>query len=152
MNTVSPLQVPLVIPANFVELALTHGSVPVMKFVNCVDVLSGGKDTAKISRSLWRQIFTNNPAPNPNTPETWLKAGNDVNISVNVLHEAVVKCETTEIKARLRDSSKDAVGHGAFGLPFFVVKTSQGPITLFGSDRIEQLAYLIGEKYYGPNP
>lgn len=146
------LQVPVAIPSNFVNLAMSRGSIAAMKFVNSVDVISQEKDTGKISRHLWRQIFMNNPAPDPNTPEVWLKAGNEAKLDTNVLHEAIVKAESSEMKARLRAMSQEAFDHGAFGLPYIVVKTSEGPICLFGSDRVEQLAHIIGEKYYGPSP
>ncbi|XP_074604545.1 glutathione S-transferase kappa 1-like [Brevipalpus obovatus] len=144
-------KVPLRMPSNFMNLAQT-GSFSAMMFTTAVDFLSEGKDTAKISRALWGSTFCNDPAPMLDKSETWLKAAASVNLDHGIMTEAIVQSQGGAVKARVKAVTKEAVEKGAFGLPFILVHTSEGMIPLFGCDRIEQLAYLIGEKYYGPHP
>ncbi|KAJ3136990.1 Farnesyl pyrophosphate synthetase [Physocladia obscura] len=44
--------------------------------------------------------------------------------------------------------------HGAFGLPWFIVKRASdgAEMTFFGSDKFEAIAWFLGEKYEGPCP
>ncbi|KAJ1327306.1 hypothetical protein BSLG_010648 [Batrachochytrium salamandrivorans] len=62
----------------------------------------------------------------------------------------------TGIKQMLKEATQAAIGAGAFGAPWIVVeRTINGKLVrdnFFGSDRIEQIALLLGKPYYGPVP
>ncbi|KAJ3392794.1 hypothetical protein CcCBS67573_g01167 [Chytriomyces confervae] len=61
--------------------------------------------------------------------------------------------QTSEVKQALADATKEAVDvHGAFGAPWFVVENGNETMTFFGSDRMEAIAFFLGEKYLGPCP
>ncbi|KAI8924689.1 thioredoxin-like protein [Entophlyctis helioformis] len=60
-----------------------------------------------------------------------------------------------DVKNRLKSATDDAVTkYGAFGAPWIVLDMGTGghPQTFFGSDRMEQIALLLGKPYHGPNP
>ncbi|KAJ3072536.1 hypothetical protein HDU98_003422 [Podochytrium sp. JEL0797] len=62
---------------------------------------------------------------------------------------------TPEVKKALIDVTVEAVKvHGAFGAPWIVVERgSDGKVmTFFGSDKVEAIAWFLGEKYEGPCP
>ena len=85
---------------------------------------------------------------------------------------AVAAITSAESKALLKDTTAEAVGHGAFGAPFMLVpagaaggaaKGAKGggslssesdpeDMVFFGSDRFEQMAFAAGFPWFGPDP
>jgi glutathione S-transferase kappa 1 len=69
----------------------------------------------------------------------------------------VAAIDSVETKSALKHSVVEAVERGAYGAPFIAVtghgKTDQpDEIVVFGSDRFEQLAFVLGLPWYGPDP
>lgn len=62
------------------------------------------------------------------------------------------KISTELVKSKLRETTGAACKYGAFGLPTTVAHVDGKTYMLFGSDRMELLAYLLGEKWMGPVP
>ena len=58
-----------------------------------------------------------------------------------------------DIKAELSKNTKEAVARGAFGSPtMFIKQDPMEEFMVFGSDRMEQIAFITGNKYLGANP
>lgn len=105
-----------------------------------------------------------------------LGAGKEVNFDAALLTEAcdkaglnvaeanalVAASAADEAKAALRATTDEAVALGAYGVPWIVVRPPlrrappRGagkpgePMCFFGSDRFEQIAFLLGERWDGP--
>lgn len=123
-----------------------------MQFVTAIDSLSEGQMTEIISRNLWKAIFCNNPGKDISDPNVWLEVGKLGAIDESLLTKAIEHSKTNEIQSQVIFNSKLIVQHGGFGLPSIILETPETSHLLFGSDRIELLAYLLGEKYLGPCP
>ena len=55
--------------------------------------------------------------------------------------------ESEEVKEALKQSTKEAVADGAFGLPFLAFEKRDNKIEgFFGSDRFELIAHRFGKK------
>lgn len=67
---------------------------------------------------------------------------------------------SAEVKGLLQAATDEAVARGAFGSPTLVIESNaaheSGPskdnLLIFGSDRMEQIAWILGEAWKGPNP
>lgn len=63
---------------------------------------------------------------------------------------------SAEVKAQLQSNTERAVEAGAYGSPTMIFHsptpnaTGESDIMIFGSDRFEQAAFLIGKPWYGP--
>ena len=62
-------------------------------------------------------------------------------------------------KELLRKNTELAVSSGMFGSPTFVIHvdahglpSDKETVIVFGSDRFEQISFLLGKKWLGPNP
>ena len=65
------------------------------------------------------------------------------------------ECNKKHVKAELEAVTKYAVEElNAFGAPLMLVEDGAGGAgkAVFGSDRMEVVAMLLGEKYYGARP
>lgn len=131
---------------------MKKGSLGAMRFITAVDSLSGGEMTEIVSRNLWKSIFTCNPGKDISDPQVWLEAGRLGSVEESLLKKAVDESQSNAIKGKVQSNSKELVKHGGFGLPSIIVDSPEASYLLFGSDRLELLAHLIGEKYQGPCP
>uniref|UniRef100_A0A3Q1FQL0 Glutathione S-transferase kappa n=1 Tax=Acanthochromis polyacanthus TaxID=80966 RepID=A0A3Q1FQL0_9TELE len=142
--------VPLQQPSDPAEVMFNKGSLTAMRFVAAVHEKGGDKKTEKVSRELWRRVWSEDkditePA---SLSEAAVKAGlTDVEIK-----EALAMCTTKEIKEKLKSCTEEALKHGAFGFPMMICHVDGKPEMFFGSDRFELMAHCIGEKWFGPNP
>ena len=67
---------------------------------------------------------------------------------------------SAEVKGLLQAATDEAVSRGAFGSPTLIVESNAaheaGPskdnLLIFGSDRMEQIAWILDETWKGPNP
>ncbi|XP_006861250.1 PREDICTED: glutathione S-transferase kappa 1 isoform X1 [Chrysochloris asiatica] len=62
------------------------------------------------------------------------------------------KISSPKVKNQLKETTETACKYGAFGLPVTVAHVDGQSHMLFGSDRMELLAHLLGEKWMGPVP
>ena len=123
-----------------------------MRYITAVDSYSQSKDTQAIVRECFKLIYNSNPAKNINDSKVFLEAGHAANLDNDLLQQCVINSTSDEIKMKLKWNTKEALEYGAFGLPSIVVFTATGPKFIFGSDKLELIAHLIGEKYLGPCP
>lgn len=103
---------------------------------------------------------------------------NDLEVAPSLFHAAFAKARldessanaimqlsgSAEVKARLQATTEEAVARGAFGSPTLFVEsgavrgavrggaTAGEELMLFGSDRMEQLAWTLDQPWMGPNP
>ncbi|XP_026549279.1 glutathione S-transferase kappa 1, partial [Notechis scutatus] len=85
-------------------------------------------------------------------PESILAAAKKAGLSSDKSQELLKMSTSPEIKNRLRETTDEVLKFGAFGLPSFVIQIDGQPQLFFGSDRIELLGNVLGEKWLGPVP
>lgn len=69
--------------------------------------------------------------------------------------DLAAEIQTPAVKQQLAENTEEAVGAGVYGSPTMVVSNipnGRDPMLIFGSDRFEQVAFLCGKPYYGPDP
>jgi len=77
-------------------------------------------------------------------------------IAEDVTQELLANRSSKDVKAALQKNTEDAIAAGAYGAPFMLIEGGQAPFdnqfAIFGSDRFEQIAYMCGKPWYGPQP
>uniref|UniRef100_A0A667H886 Glutathione S-transferase kappa n=1 Tax=Lynx canadensis TaxID=61383 RepID=A0A667H886_LYNCA len=131
------IQVPIQFPKDFFSVILEKGSLSAMRFLTAVN-LEHPKMLEKVSRELWMRV--------------WSRAAEKAGMSTEQAQGLLEKISTPEVKNELRDTTNTACKYGAFGLPVTVAHLDGQTHMLFGSDRMELLAHLLGEKWMGPVP
>ncbi|KAG8130244.1 putative Glutathione S-transferase kappa protein [Naja naja] len=139
-------QVPINSPKDFVNTVIVKGSLLAMRFVTAVDTAEP-QFLESVSRELWMRIWSRDE--DIVQPESILaKAG----LSSDKSQELLKMSTSPEIKNRLKETTGEVLKFGGFGLPSFVIQTDGQPQLFFGSDRIELLGNVLGEKWLGPVP
>ena len=82
--------------------------------------------------------------------ESLRETGDQAQLDSDVINKAIEIMESPEVKDRLKQVTEEALNHGAFGAPTTVIHLPSGPEMIWGSDRIELVGSLLGEKYVGP--
>uniref|UniRef100_A0A5F4WCW6 Glutathione S-transferase kappa 1 n=1 Tax=Callithrix jacchus TaxID=9483 RepID=A0A5F4WCW6_CALJA len=85
-------------------------------------------------------------------PQSILAAAEKAGMSAEQAQGLLEKSSTSKVKNQLRETTEAACRYGAFGLPITVAHVDGQTHMIFGSDRMELLAYLLGEKWMGPVP
>uniref|UniRef100_A0A2K6FNF7 Glutathione S-transferase kappa n=1 Tax=Propithecus coquereli TaxID=379532 RepID=A0A2K6FNF7_PROCO len=130
-------QVPIEFPKDFFSTILEKGSLSAMRFLTALS-LEHPEMLEKVSRELWMRV--------------WSRAAEKAGMSAEQAQGILEKISTPKVKNQLKETTEAACKYGAFGLPITVVHVDGQPHMLFGSDRMELLAYLLGEKWMGPVP
>lgn len=141
-------KIPLIIPENFVEIAMQKTTLKTQRFITAVDIISKGDKTEEISRQLWKRVFVTHQ--DVTLADSFREAAKKANIEDEMVEKAIVSMEQNEIKERLKKNTTEALSYGAFGAPTIVLHLEDGPQMVFGSDRMEIIGSLLGEKYLGP--
>jgi len=80
------------------------------------------------------------------------------------VHALLEEAASVEVKGALKATTEEALARGCFGapvmflhgegvaLPQAAAAASEGGAMVFGSDRFEQLAWMLGQKWDGPAP
>ncbi|KAM6167071.1 glutathione S-transferase kappa 1 isoform 2-T2 [Erethizon dorsatum] len=130
-------QVPLRFPKDFNSVILKKGSLSAMRFLTAVNMEhpeSLEKDEDIVD------------------PQSILAAAQKAGLSTGKAQGLLEKSSTAQVKNQLKETTEAACKYGAFGLPITVAHVDGQTHMLFGSDRMELLAYLLGEKWMGPVP
>uniref|UniRef100_A0A2K5F8A5 Glutathione S-transferase kappa 1 n=1 Tax=Aotus nancymaae TaxID=37293 RepID=A0A2K5F8A5_AOTNA len=85
-------------------------------------------------------------------PQSILAAAEKAGMSAEQAQGLLEKSSTSKVKNQLKETTEAACRYGAFGLPITVAHVDGQTHMIFGSDRMELLAYLLGEKWMGPVP
>ncbi|KAM9651425.1 glutathione S-transferase kappa 1 isoform 3-T3 [Trichechus inunguis] len=142
-------QVPVQVPEDFFSVVFEKGSLSAMRFLTAV-CLECPEMLEKVSRELWMRIWSLNE--DITEPQSILTAAEKAGMSAEQAQEILGKISTPRVKNQLKETTEAACNYGAFGLPITVAHVDSQTHMLFGSDRMELLAYLLGEKWMGPVP
>ncbi|GAB5568869.1 glutathione S-transferase kappa 1 [Prionailurus iriomotensis] len=166
------IQVPIQFPKDFFSVILEKGedsgiqkgylvkgsafgnqwqerSLSAMRFLTAVN-LEHPKMLEKVSRELWMRVWSRDE--DISEPKSILAAAEKAGMSTEQAQGLLEKISTPKVKNELRDTTNAACKYGAFGLPVTVAHLDGQTHMLFGSDRMELLAHLLGEKWMGPVP
>uniref|UniRef100_A0A8C0N510 Glutathione S-transferase kappa n=2 Tax=Canis lupus familiaris TaxID=9615 RepID=A0A8C0N510_CANLF len=131
------VQVPMQFPKDFFSVILEKGSLSAMRFLTAVN-MEHPEMLEKVSRELWMRV--------------WSRAAEKAGMSTEQAQGLLEKIVTPKVKNKLKENTEAACKYGAFGLPVTVAHLDGQTHMLFGSDRMELLAHLLGEKWMGPVP
>jgi len=141
-------QIPLNQISDFVGSILKKGSLPSQRFITAIDMVHPDK-TEALSREFWMRLWSRDE--DIVAKESLIAAGKAIGLSDAVIEDALSKLKSDEVKGRLKEYTSEALQHGAFGAPSYLVEDSNGKKQLvFGSDRFHIMADILGEKYPGP--
>ncbi|XP_001489979.1 glutathione S-transferase kappa 1 isoform X1 [Equus przewalskii] len=143
------IQVPIQFPKDFFSVILEKGSLSAMRFLTAVN-LEHPEVLEKVSRELWMRVWSRDE--DITEPQSILAAAEKAGMSMAQAQGLLGKISTPQVKNQLKETTEAACKYGAFGLPITVVHLDGQTHMLFGSDRMELLAYLLGEKWMGPVP
>ncbi|KAK2096798.1 Glutathione S-transferase kappa 1 [Saguinus oedipus] len=101
-----------------------------MRFLTAVN-LEHPEMLENVSRELWMRI--------------WSRAAKKAGMSAEQAQGLLEKSSTSKVKSQLRETTEAACRYGAFGLPITVAHVDGQTHMIFGSDRMELLAYLLGK-------
>ncbi|XP_067320424.1 glutathione S-transferase kappa 1 [Anolis sagrei] len=142
-------QVPLQPPKDFIGTVIVKGSLSAMRFITAVD-LTQPQFVEAVSRELWMRIWSRDE--DITQPENILAAAGKAGLSSDESKKLLEMTNLPEVKNRLKATTDEVLQHGAFGLPCSVIYVNSKPQLFFGSDRLELLGSLLGEKWLGPVP
>uniref|UniRef100_A0A8D2BIU1 Glutathione S-transferase kappa n=1 Tax=Sus scrofa TaxID=9823 RepID=A0A8D2BIU1_PIG len=143
------LQVPIHFPKDFFSTILGKGSLTAMRFLTTVK-LEHPEMLEKVSRELWMRVWSRDE--DITEPQSILAAAEKAGMSTGQARGLLERVSTPEVKNQLKETTEAACKYGAFGLPITVAHLDDKTHMLFGSDRMELLAHLLGEKWMGPVP
>ncbi|KAM7325678.1 hypothetical protein ACRRTK_015931 [Alexandromys fortis] len=154
MNNEMPLlgqqfQVPINLPKDFFGVIVKKGSLNAMRFLTAVS-MEQPEVLEKVSRELWMRIWSRDE--DITEAQSILAAAEKAGMSTEQAQRFLEKISTAQVKNKLKETTDAACSYGAFGLPTTVAHIDGKTYMLFGSDRMELLAYLLGEKWMGPVP
>ncbi|XP_057641695.1 glutathione S-transferase kappa 1-like isoform X1 [Chionomys nivalis] len=154
MNKEMPLlgqhfQVPINLPKDFFGVIVKKGSLNAMRFLTAVS-MEQPEVLEKVSRELWMRIWSRDE--DITESQSILAAAEKAGMSTEQGQLFLEKISTIQVKNKLKETTDAASSYGAFGLPTTVAHIDGKTYMLFGSDRMELLAYLLGEKWMGPAP
>ncbi|XP_054420531.1 glutathione S-transferase kappa 1 [Pteronotus mesoamericanus] len=143
------VQVPLKLPKDFFAVILEKGSLSAMRFLTAVN-MEHPEVLERASRELWMRVWARDE--DITEPQSILAAAEKAGMSTEQARRLLEKISTPQVKNQLKETTEAACQYGAFGLPVTVVHVDNQTHMLFGSDRMELLAHLLGEKWMGPVP
>lgn len=143
------IQVPINTPKDFFSVILEKGSLSAMRFLTALN-LEHPEMLEKASRELWMRVWSRDE--DITEPQSILAAAEKAGMSTEQARRILEKASTTQVKNQLKETTDAACKYGAFGLPVTVAHVDGQTHMLFGCDRMELLAYLLGEKWMGPVP
>ncbi|CAM2097344.1 unnamed protein product [Caretta caretta] len=103
-----------------------------------------------VSRELWMRIWSRDE--DITQPESILAAAGEAGLPSALAQKLLAMTSTPEVKNRLKATTEEALKYGAFGMPALVAHVNGESHLFFGSDRLELLGNVIGEKWLGPVP
>ncbi|XP_053156408.1 glutathione S-transferase kappa 1 isoform X1 [Hemicordylus capensis] len=142
-------QVPLKIPKDFFDTIIKKGSLSAMRFVTAVDI-SQPQFLEMVSRELWMRAWSRDE--DITQPESILAAAERAGLPSDTAQKLLEMSPSSEVKNRLKATTDEALKYGAFGMPSIVAHVDGEPHLFFGSDRLELLGHVLGERWLGPVP
>lgn len=147
MRIAKHTQVPMNLPSNPEEVIFKKGSKPSMLFVTAVD-MECPEYTEELSRQFWMRVWSRDEGIT--TEEDCRQAAKKAGIKDDMIKKLIEKSKTEAVADRLKSVCDQAVAEGAFGAPSIVIHVNGEKEFVFGSDRFDIIASILGEKYEGP--
>ncbi|XP_017366796.1 glutathione S-transferase kappa 1 isoform X3 [Cebus imitator] len=135
------VQVPIQFPKDFFSVILEKGSLSAMRFLTAVN-LEHPEVLENVSRELWMRVWSRDE--DITQPQSILAAAEKAGMSAEQAQGLLEKSSTSKVKNQLKETTEAACRYGAFGLPITVAHVDGQTHMVFGSDRMELLAYLLG--------
>ncbi|CAM4434488.1 unnamed protein product [Lepidochelys olivacea] len=127
----------------------SSGSLSAMRFITAVD-MTQPQFLGPVSRELWMRIWSRDE--DITQPESILAAAGEAGLPSALAQKLLAMTSTPEVKNRLKATTEEALNYRAFGMPALVAHVNGESHLFFGSDRLELLGNVIGEKWLGPVP
>lgn len=141
-------QIPLNEPPDVQDALMNKGSLSAQRLLTSVS-MTQSELTEKLSRELWMRIWSR--GQDISTTESLLEALKNVGVPDERSKELILSTKDKKVSERLKQTTAEALSYGAFGAPTIVTVDEKNKKQMFfGSDRMELLASVIGEKYEGP--
>lgn len=137
-------QIPMQIPSDFLTNTITA-----MRLLTVVKE-KDPSNLESLSRAFWQRHY--GEGQEISSPESLLACAANANISTNEAKNYLELTQDPYIKEKLKTTTANAVGKGAFGAPTIFVETADGEEMFFGSDRFHLVAAMLGKKWNGPKP
>ncbi|NXI08041.1 GSTK1 transferase, partial [Irena cyanogastra] len=142
-------QVPLRMHADAFQRIMGTNSLTAMRFITAID-MTNTQYLEPLSREFWMRFWSQHE--DISQPENILAAARQAGLSAELSQNALEMISSPTVKERLKDTTAEALKYGAFGMPAVVAHYDGEPHLFFGSDRLELLGSVIGEKWLGPVP
>ncbi|XP_065598340.1 glutathione S-transferase kappa 1 isoform X2 [Cyrtonyx montezumae] len=120
-----------------------------MRFITATD-MTQPKYLETLSREFWLRFWSQHE--DISQVESILAVAEKAGLSSELTQKILEMISSPAVKNRLKETTEEAIKYGAFGMPAVVAHVNGKPHLFFGSDRLELLASIIGEKWLGPVP
>ncbi|NXI68521.1 GSTK1 transferase, partial [Anseranas semipalmata] len=142
-------QVPVTISEDDFQRVLGKSSLGAMRFITAID-MTQPKYLEPLSREFWIRFWSQHE--DISQLESILAVAEQAGLSSELTQKLLEMISSPAVKNRLKETTEEAIKYGAFGMPAVVAHFNGKPHLFFGSDRLELLASVIGEKWLGPVP
>uniref|UniRef100_A0A8B9FTR7 Glutathione S-transferase kappa n=1 Tax=Amazona collaria TaxID=241587 RepID=A0A8B9FTR7_9PSIT len=142
-------QVPVRISGDDFKRVLGTGTLEAMRFITAID-MTQPQYVESLSREFWLRFWSQRE--DISQPANILAAARQAGLSSELAQKILEMTSSSAVKNRLRETTEEAIKYGAFGMPAVVAHFKGEPHLFFGSDRLELLGSVIGEKWLGPVP
>ncbi|CAN8003032.1 unnamed protein product [Ixodes hexagonus] len=144
-------QVPIKVPEFFLEFITTKSTIKPQRFLVALQ-MKHPQFVEEASRGFWKRFYQDNK--DIAEEESIAAVGQAIGMDAVSLEETLKFMKNDSVKDGLKKNTSDAVEvYGAFGAPTIVVHVADGKTEVFfGSDRFEQMAYILGKQWCGPLP
>ncbi|KFP82715.1 Glutathione S-transferase kappa 1, partial [Apaloderma vittatum] len=142
-------QVPVQISKDDFQRVLGKSTLEAMRFITAID-MTQPQYLEPLSREFWMRFWSQHE--DISQPENMLAVAKQAGLSPELAQKLLEMTSSPAVKNRLKETTEEAIKHGAFGMPAVVAHFNGEPHLFFGSDRLELLSSVIGEKWLGPVP
>ncbi|NXF79436.1 GSTK1 transferase, partial [Sclerurus mexicanus] len=142
-------QVPVSITGDDFQRIFQTSSLAAMRFITAID-MTQSQYLEPLSREFWIRFWSQHE--DISQPENILTVAQQAGLSSELSQKALEMISSPKVKDRLKETTDEAIKYGAFGMPAVVAHYNGEPHLFFGSDRLELLGSVIGEKWLGPAP
>ncbi|XP_054242576.1 glutathione S-transferase kappa 1 isoform X2 [Indicator indicator] len=136
-------------PAFLGGIMQATGSLGAMRFITAVG-MTQPQYLEPLSREFWISFWSQHE--DISQIETMQAIARQAGLSPELAQKALEMISSPAVKNQLKETTEEAIKYGAFGMPAVVTHVNGEPQLFFGSDRLELLGSIIGEKWMGPVP
>ncbi|XP_072782221.1 glutathione S-transferase kappa 1 isoform X1 [Taeniopygia guttata] len=142
-------QVPVHMSPDAFQHIMGTSSLTAMRFITAID-MTNPQYLEPLSREFWIRFWSQHE--DISEPESILAVARQAGLSAELSQKALEMISSPTVKDRLKDTTAEVLKYGAFGMPAVVAHYDGEPHLFFGSDRLELLGSILGEKWLGPVP